>query len=208
MRFKDRKDAGKKLAAKLMDLKGSEPVILAIPRGGIVVGDSVARALNARLDVVVPRKLGAPYNPEFAIGAVMHDGSYYLNTQFVAALGVDERYIKREIEAQKQEIERRLELFRKSRGYNLKDRTVVLVDDGIATGATVIAAVRWIKNQRPKKLILAVPVLPAETLEMLRAEVDEVVFLLAPYEFGAVGEFYEDFTQVEDGEVIEIMGKY
>ncbi len=208
MRFKDRNDAGEKLAAKMMHFKGFDPVILAIPRGGVVIGDAVAKALNAKLDIVVPRKLRAPYNPEFAIGAVMHDGTHYLNTQTVAVLGVEERYIKKEIDAQKKEIERRLQLYRKSREYDLKDKTVVLLDDGIATGATVVAAARWIRKQKPKKLILAVPVLPAEVLEMLRAEVDEGVFLMAPYEFSAVGEFYEDFAQVDDEEVIRIMRQY
>lgn len=208
MRFKDRRDAGKKLAAKLMHLKDSNPVILTIPRGGVVVGEAVAKALNLKLDLVVPRKLGAPYNPEYAIGAVMHDGTHYLNTQAVAMMGVNERYVKREIEAQKKEIERRLQLFRKSKEYDLRDKTVVLVDDGIATGATVIVAIQWIKKQSPRKLVLAVPVLPAEILEMLRTEVDEVVFLLAPTEFNAVGEFYEDFTQVDDGEVMRIMGQF
>ncbi len=208
MRFKNREDAGKKLAAKLAGLKALNPVVLAIPRGGVVVGDIAAKALSAKLDIVVPRKLGAPYNPELAIGAVMHDGTYYLNKDIIALLNVNEEYIKREVETQRLEIERRLHLFRKSREYDLKDKNIVLVDDGIATGATVFAVINWLKKQQPGKLVVAVPVLPAETLELLKKEVDEVVFLLAPYEFGAVGEFYEDFSQVEDEEVMEIMKQY
>lgn len=207
MRFKNREDAGIKLAAKLSSLKTLELVVLAIPRGGVVVGGVVAKALNAKLDIVVPRKLRAPYNPELAIGAVMHDGTYYLNNDIVAALNVSKNYIKREIEAQKLEIERRLQLFRKTRDYDLRDKNIVLVDDGIATGATVLAVINWLKNQRPKKIVVAVPVLPAETLELLKKEVDEVIYILAPYEFEAVGEFYEDFSQVEDEEVIKIMKK-
>jgi predicted phosphoribosyltransferase len=205
MRFKNREEAGRKLAIKLSSLKALNPVVLAIPRGGVIVGGIVAKALNAKLDIVVPRKLRAPYNPELAIGAVMHDGTYYLNRDIVAALDVNEEYIKREIEAQRVEIERRLHLFRKSKEYNLRDKIIVLVDDGIATGATMLAAINWLKKQKPKKLVVAIPVLPAETLELLKREVDEVIFILAPFEFGAVGEFYEDFSQVEDEEVIKII---
>ncbi|MEM2934194.1 MAG: phosphoribosyltransferase family protein [Methanocellales archaeon] len=208
MRFKNREDAGKKLAAELSSLKTLNPVVLAIPRGGVVVGSVVAKALSAKLDVVVPRKLGAPYNPELAIGAVMHDGTYYLNNDIVAVLNVSENYIKKEIEAQRLETERRLQLYRKSRDYDLRDKNIVLVDDGIATGATVLAVINWLKNQQPKKIVVAVPVLPAETLELLKKEVDEVIYILAPYEFEAVGEFYEDFSQVEDEEVIKIMKQY
>lgn len=205
MRFKNRKDAGKKLAEKLASLKALSPVVLAIPRGGVVVGDIIANALNAKLDLVVPRKIGAPYNPELAIGAVMHDGTCYLNRDIIAALNISENYIIREIEVQKMEIERRLQLYRKTKDYDLRDKNIILVDDGIATGATMLAAINWLKKQQPKKIVVAVPVLPAETLELLKKEVDEVIYVLAPYEFEAVGEFYEDFRQVEDEEVIKIM---
>ncbi|MEM2924822.1 MAG: phosphoribosyltransferase [Methanocellales archaeon] len=205
MRFKNREDAGKKLAEKLANLKALSPVVLAIPRGGVVVGDIIANALNAKLDLVVPRKIGAPYNPELAIGAVMHDGTCYLNRDIIAALNISENYIKREIEFQKMEIERRLQLYRKTKDYDLRDKNIVLVDDGIATGATMLVVINWLKKQQPKKLVVAVPVLPAETLEILKREVDEVIYVLAPYEFEAVGEFYEDFSQVEDEEVIKIM---
>jgi predicted phosphoribosyltransferase len=206
--FRDRAEAASILAQKLLKLKKEEPIILAIPRGGAVTGDVIASALGAELDVVVPRKLGAPYNPELAIGAVMHDGSYFLNTDVIAMLNVPQEYIDAEIARQRKEIERRLILFRATREYDLRDETVVLVDDGIATGATMFAALQWVKKQKPKKLVVAVPVGPQETIERLRREADDVVVISTPFLFGAVGQFYEDFAQVSDDEVREIMRKH
>jgi len=189
-------------------LKKEEPIILAIPRGGVVTGDVIASALNANLDVVVPRKLGAPYNPELAIGAVMHDGSYFLNTDVISMLRVSKEYIDAKICEQMKEIERRLMLFRGSIEYDLQGKTVVLVDDGIATGATMFAAIQWVKKQKPKKLVIAVPVGPMETIDKLKKIADEVVTISSPVFFGAVGEFYQDFAQVNDNEVREIMIKH
>lgn len=206
--FEDRAEAAKQLAEKLKHLKKEEPVILAIPRGGVVTGDVIARELDAKLDVVVPRKIGAPYNPELAIGAVMHDGTYFLNRDVIDALNVEDRYIKVEIDAQLEEIERRLMLFRGSKEYELEGKTVVLVDDGIATGATVLAAVAWIKKQRPRKLVIAAPVAPASAIERLQEMADEVVVISSPVFFGAVGEFYQDFVQVSDDEVQKIMREH
>lgn len=206
--FRDRAEAASILAQKLLKLKKEEPIILAIPRGGAVTGDVIASALGAELDVVVPRKLGAPYNPELAIGAVMHDGSYFLNTDVIAMLNVPQEYIDAEIARQRKEIERRLILFRATREYDLRGETVVLVDDGIATGATMFAALQWVKKQKPKKLVVAVPVGPQETIERLRREADDVVVISTPFLFGAVGQFYEDFAQVSDDEVREIMRKH
>ena len=208
MRFKDRDDAGLQLLQKLTWLKGKDVIILAIPRGGIVVGDVIAESLNVKLDVIVPRKLGAPSNPELAIGAVMHDGSTYLNDYVVKALNVNQQYIKKEIEQQVREIERRLQIFRGSKTYVLTDKIIVLVDDGIATGATTMVAVTWIKKQKPKMIVLATPVAPGEMVSMLKQMVDELIVLMMPLEFGAVGEFYEDFSQVEDEKVSEILHKY
>ncbi|MEM2140799.1 phosphoribosyltransferase family protein [Nitrososphaera sp.] len=213
MTFKDRRDAAAVLAAKLKEIYGREfskekPLILAIPRGGVVTGDEIAARLGADLDVVVSKKIGAPDNPELAIGAVMHDGSFFPNTDIIAALGVGEDYIKQQISEKMKEIERRLGRFRGSREYNLAGRTVVLVDDGIATGATVFAAINWLKEQRLKKLIVAMPVGPADTVQRLKQLVSDVVVLSAPVVFMAVGAFYEDFEQVSDDEVVEIMSKY
>jgi predicted phosphoribosyltransferase len=208
MKFKDRNDAGLQLLQKLAWLKGKDVIILAIPRGGIIIGDVIAKSLNVKLDVIVPRKLGAPSNPELAIGAVMHDGSTYLNDYVVKALNVNQQYIKKEIEQQVREIERRLQVFRGSKTYVLTDKIIVLVDDGIATGATTMVAVTWIKKQKPKMVVLATPVAPGEIVNMLKPMVDELIILMMPLEFGAVGEFYEDFSQVEDEKVLEILHKY
>jgi len=206
--FQDRAEAAKKLAERLEWLRKEEPVILAIPRGGVVTGDVIATALGAKLDVVVPRKLGSPYNPELAIGAVMHDGTHFLNSDIIEMLNVTKEYIDAEIASQIKEIERRLVKFRGSKKYDLQDKTIVVVDDGIATGATMFAAVQWVKKQKPRKLIVAVPVGPTQTIDRLKKVADEVIVVSTPLLFGAVGEFYQDFTQVTDDKVQEIMRKH
>ena len=207
MIFKDRVDAAEKLAQKLEWIKKEDPIILAIPRGGVVTGDVIAKTLGFLLDIVVSRKIGAPYNPELAIGAVVHDGSFFPNSDLIGALGIHKKYLNEQIAEQLEEIERRLVKFRGRKDYDLKGRTVVLVDDGIATGATVFVAVAWIKKQKPKKIIVAIPVGPRDTIERL-SKIAEVVVLYDPVMFGAVGEFYHSFDQVEDYQVVEIMSSY
>ena len=207
MVFKDREDAAEKLAKKLEKYRDENPIILAIPRGGVITGDVIAKSLGAKLDIVVSRKIGAPSNPELAIGAVMHDGSFFPNSELIQMLQVPQYYIDEEIQSQLKEIERRLVKFRGSKDYDLKGRTVILVDDGIATGATIFVAIKWIKKQNPKRLVVAVPVGPLDTLEKLK-QIVEVVVLESPYYFGAVGEFYNVFDQVEDYTVATIMSSY
>jgi putative phosphoribosyl transferase len=211
--FRDRREAAALLAAKLQEVYHAEfleekPLILAIPRGGVVTGDEIASRLGGDLDVVVSKKIGAPDNPELAIGAVMHDGSFFPNTDIIETLGIDEDYIKEQITQKMKEIERRLDRFRGGKEYNFGSRTGVLVDDGIATGATVFAAINWLKAQKLKKLIVAMPVGPADTIQRLKQVVGDVIVLYSPVIFMAVGAFYEDFAQVSDDEVVEIMGKY
>jgi putative phosphoribosyl transferase len=210
--FKHREDAAKRLADKLKVLvkSASELIILAIPRGGVVTGDVVASRLGAKLDIVVSRKIGAPYNSELAIGAVMHDGSFFPNEDVINMLNVSQEYVDEQISIQKKEIERRLMRFRGGKQYQLQNKTIILVDDGIATGATIFAAIQWLTNQKLKRLIVAVPVAPKDTLDKLKEEekVDDVVVLQSPLAFSAVGAFYEDFSQVSDQQVIEIMNKY
>src|SRR3990172_5316643 len=208
MIFKDRTDAAKKLAKKLEWLKKEKPIILAIPRGGVVTGNVIASELGATLDIIVSRKVGAPDNPELAIGAVLHDGSYFPNERITIMLNVPQNYINQEIAVQMKEIERRLIRFRGTKEYNLEGKTVVLVDDGIATGATMFVAALWVKKQKPKKLIIAIPVGPKETVDELSKMVDKVVVLDCPQFFNAVGEFYQEFDQVDDYQVQEIMSKY
>jgi putative phosphoribosyl transferase len=219
--FKDRIDAGKQLAKRLERLKEvqredeakekeSVVIILAIPRGGVVIGDIIASELGAKLDVVVSRKIGAPFNPELAIGAVMPDGSYFLN-EVADMINVPQDYIDVKAHAEVKEIERRLISFRGSAEYDneLEGKIVVLVDDGIATGATILASGQWIrKKHNCKKLVIAVPVAPVDTVDDLNHIADELVVLYTPEPFGAVGNFYQDFSQVDDNKVKDIMKRY
>jgi putative phosphoribosyl transferase len=220
--FQDRIDAGKRLAKRLSWLKQDQLkeerdrrqqsiVILAIPRGGVIIGDVIASELDAKLDIIVSRKIGAPDNPELAIGAVMPDGSYFLNQRLVNMLKVPQDYIQIQAHEQIKEIDRRLMAYRGSKEYDneFEGKTVVLVDDGIATGATMTASAKWIKNkQQIKRLVIAVPVAPAEILDDLNQVADEVIVLYTPEPFIAIGRFYEDFAQVSDNEVKGIMRKY
>ncbi len=207
MMFKDRIDAAQRLASKLEWLKKEDPVILAIPRGGVITGDVIAKALGLSLDVIVSRKIGTPYNPELAIGAVIHDGSFFPNSNLINALGIPQSYLDEQITDKVKEVKRRLVKFRGRIDYDLKGRTVIIVDDGIATGATVFVALEWIKKQGPRRVIVAIPVGPQDTIERLR-KMAEVVVLHDPAVFGAVGEFYDSFDQVEDCQVSEIMRSY
>ncbi|MEO9295317.1 MAG: phosphoribosyltransferase family protein [Nitrososphaera sp.] len=205
MRFHDRAEAGSALAEKLDAVIGKVPAatVIGIPRGGVILAETVARKLGAGFDIVIPRKMGAPGNEELAIGAVMEDGTQYINRYMVNALRVPPAYLDEEKARQVAEIQRRMAAYRKpGLPYEIKGRTVILVDDGVATGATVIAAARWVKKQEPSKLVIAVPVAPAQTVESLKHEADIVVALLAPRDFGAVGEFYDEFAPVTDEQVV------
>jgi putative phosphoribosyl transferase len=181
-------------------------VVLGLPRGGVVPAAEIADALSLPLDVIVSRKIGAPGNPELAIGAVAEGGEPYLDARLAALTGASEAYVAEETARQRLEIDRRRALFREGRPLALLPRTtVILVDDGIATGATVIAAVRALRQQRVDRLVLAVPVAPPDTVARLRDLVDEVVVLSTPEDFGAVGSFYEDFRQVTDDEAAALV---
>lgn len=207
LKFKDRNDAGQKLAKKLEYLQNENPIILTIPRGGVIVGNVIAKILQCPLDIIVSRKIGAPHNSELVIGAVMHDGSFFPNTELIKYLDVTKDFINEQIAEQLQEIEHRLMHFRGRRDYNLNEKTIILVDDGIATGATVHVAICWIKTQKPKRIILATPVGSRDVIERL-SKIIEVVVLNNPKSFNAVGEFYDFFDQVEDSVVVEIMRNY
>jgi putative phosphoribosyl transferase len=203
MLFQNRREAGSSLAGELSSFKGrAYLIVLGIPRGGVVVGHEIAKALDAPLDVYITRKIGAPHNPELAIGAVASDGTLLIDHQLVRRLGVSQDYVDQESERQKQEITRRVAEYRGDRpGLELTGKAVILVDDGVATGATTLATVRAIKSQQPSELILAVPVGPQDSIESLRQEVDQLVCLHAPEVFWAVGAFYNVFDQTSDEEV-------
>jgi len=207
MHFRDRHEAGQLLAKELVTLRGREDVIvLGVPRGGVVVAYEVARALGAPLDVYITRKIGAPQNPELAIGAVASDGTLVLDHDLIERIGVSDRYVQEETARQRQEIKRRLAAYRGSRPEaDLHGKTVVLVDDGVATGATTLASLRAIKARQPAQLILAVPVGPEDTIQVLASEADQVVCLYTPDLFWAVGAFYSAFDQTTDAEVIQLL---
>jgi len=206
--FTDRRAAGRELATALMRFKLESPVVLAIPRGGVPVGFEVALALQAPLDIIVARKLGAPGQHELGLGAIV-DGDHpqsVLNEDIIRELGVSAQYLQKEIETELKEIRRRQAAYRKGRPpVAVAGRAVIVVDDGIATGGSIRAALRGVKRMAPKKVVLAVPVAPSDTIESLRSEADEIVCLDTPEYFMAIGEFYEDFSQTNDDEVIELL---
>jgi predicted phosphoribosyltransferase len=204
MIFADRYDAGRRLAAAVAYLRDRRPFVLAIPRGGVVVARQVSDVLQAPIEVIVPRKLRAPFNPEMAIGAVAEGGAVYIDEEI--ARGIGQAYLDEEIAAQRMEIIRRVQVYRSGRSLpDLSGRAAIVVDDGIATGATLVAALRAARQLAPAELIAAVPVAPPEGVARLAKEADEVVCLSAPVVFHAVGQFYEDFRQVEDQEVVALL---
>jgi len=207
--FTDRKDAGLKLAEKLEHLRDRKGVlVLALPRGGAVTGLEIARSINAPLDVLIVRKIGFPGQEELAIGAVSETGTVILNQQIIARGEVLKKYIEEEISTQKKEIDRRIRLYRGGRRLefeHLRGKTVILVDDGIATGATMKAAIATLKEESIERLVAAVPVSPVETADDIREMVDEFLCLHVIVDFTAVGNYYRDFKQVSDEEVARIL---
>jgi putative phosphoribosyl transferase len=207
MKFKDRVDAGQKLAEELKQYKNNENAIaLALPRGGVVLGFEIAKALNIPLDIVVPRKIGHPMNPEFAIGAITETGEGIFDQQQKSL--VDPEWLKKEVEKEKKEAIRRLKTYRGDQPkLELKDKIVIIIDDGIATGLTMKAAIKMVKEKQPQKIVVAVPVSASDSLAEIKTLVDEVVCLYVPMMFNAIGTFYDDFGQTSDEEVVELMGK-
>jgi len=204
--FAGREEAGRLLAAELVEYRGQDPVVLGIPRGGVVVAREIARQLDGELDIVLAHKLGTPGRQELAMGSVAEDGKLFLNREVVVAEGVGQAFVQREKARQMTEIKRRIELFRRVRPrVPLKDRIVIVVDDGVATGATTQAALWAVRLERPRKLIAAIPVGPEDTIVRLAEDVDEMVCLRAPPMFAAVGQFYVLFEPVEDEKVLEIL---
>jgi putative phosphoribosyl transferase len=210
MRFADRQDAGRHLAAQLLRFKDQRPTVLALPRGGLPVAFEIAMLLGAPLDVVLVRKIGHPWSPELAVGAIAEGQGLetFIDDKAVTELDVPQAYLDAEIGRQRQEIEQRRRLYFTNRPpVDARNRTAIVVDDGIATGATMRVALRAVRHRGPATLVLATPVAPAETLQRLRAEVDEVVCLATPEDFGAVGFFYDDFRAVEDEVVIDLLAR-
>lgn len=205
MMFDDREDAGNKLAKRLAKYKGKNPLIIALPRGGVPVAYIIAQELNAELDVIIVRKLGAPGNPELGIGALVEGNppQKILNEGIIFHLGVTDDFIDEESEEQSIEILRRATVYRGGRGLaDMSGRTVIVVDDGIATGATIKAAIKGIRTQNPDKIIVAVPVAPPDVLYALQDLAEEVICVEKPEFLYAIGAYYRDFDQVTDDEVV------
>lgn len=204
--FRDREDAGRRLGRRLRSRERHDPLVLAIPRGGVVIGAALAAELGAELDVVLSRKLRAPFQPEYAIGAVSEDGRIVLNPEVWTVPGVTERYLEAEKRDQLAEIARRSATIRAVRpAARVEGRTVIVTDDGIATGATMIAALRTARAHRPQELIVAVPVASPDRLAEVSRFCNDVLCLCAPEDFAAVGHFYERFDQVDDGDVVRLL---
>lgn len=206
--FRNRQDAGRRLARALSRYKSQHPVVLALPRGGVPVAAEVALALEAPLDLVLVRKIGLPYQPELAMGAVVDGGAPIVirNDDVIAAAGVGDDEFDAVRDRELAEIERRRQRYIKDRPRaGIADRTAIVIDDGIATGATMKAALRAVRKRGAREVVLAVPVAPVDAIEDLRDEVDAVVCLETPDVFGAIGYFYDDFRQVSDDEVIAIL---
>lgn len=209
MFFQDRRSAGKQLAEKLVKFKNDpQAIVLGLPRGGVVTASEIADILNLPLDIIVTRKIGAPQSEELAIGAITEDGQLILNNDIAETLIIPQEYIESEVKKQKQEARRRLEKYRQGRDeLNLKNKIAILVDDGIATGSTMLAAIDSAKTKGANKIIVASPIIAADTINKFEFLSDEIVYLDKPLYFGAIGEFYKNFAQVTDEEVEKIMKK-
>lgn len=204
--FADRRDAGRQLAERLTEYRGDDTVVLALPRGGVPVGAEVASALGARLDVIVARKLGAPGRPELGVGAIAEGGEPIVDEQTLRMLGLDLEDLRSTVQTERAELARRRSQYRGDRELpDLTGRTVVLVDDGLATGVTARAALAALREHKPARLVLAVPVAAPQTARRMAEEADEVVVVSTPEHFAAVGQWYRDFTQTSDEDVLELL---
>jgi putative phosphoribosyl transferase len=208
MRFRDREEAGRLLAERLREYVGEAPVVLALPRGGVAVGYEVARALDAPLDVMIVRKLGVPWQPELGMGALAEGGALYLNREVLASVDLDTEEVTKVISEETRELERRVQRYRGGRPLqDLTGRTVILVDDGLATGSTARAAVRALRGFGARSIILGVPVAASQTAEAIREEVDVLVCVQEPRALWAIGTWYEDFHQMSDEEVLVLLAQ-
>ncbi len=206
--FADRREAGQRLAKKLIHYQGKNPLILVVPRGGIPVGCEIQAILGGDLDIIIPRKVGVPGQPELALGAVTAEGGFLLNRGIAQSLNISEQDVAAEIEAAREETKRRQAVYRGEKPpFVAEGRIVILIDDGVATGFTIRAALQALREQKTARLILALPVSPLDTFKSLQSEVDELVCLEVSASFYAVGQFYHDFSQLSDEEVVMLLRK-
>lgn len=207
-RFADRRDAGRRLAERLLPLAEEDPIVLALPRGGVPVAGEVAAALGAPLEILAVRKLGAPHNPEYGIGAIAEDGTRVFDPEALAVLGIDGGTLESIVARETAELRRRVAAYRGDRApLPLEDRTVIVVDDGVATGVTDTAALHAVRHQGPRRVVLAVPVCAPDSAVRLEEEADELVCLLEPPLLYGVGQWYRDFSQVTDKEVVAALAR-
>lgn len=207
MIFSNREEAGKILGAKVKEKNyGKDTLILGIPRGGVIVAREVAKVLDCKLDVIIPRKLRSPFNPELAFGAISDDESIVIDESLVSLLNISKEYIEQEKKTQLEEIKRRRKKYNMDKLLpDMEGKTVILVDDGVATGATMKAGVISVKKKKPEKILVAIPVASPQSVEELKEMADEVICLYAPAYFAAVGQFYIEFSQTSDDEVINTL---
>jgi putative phosphoribosyl transferase len=202
----NRREAGRRLAERLMKYQSEKPLVLALPRGGVPVAYEIAERLHAPLDVLIARKIGAPGNPEYGLGAVVEGGHQYLDIPRVREAGTTVEYLRPSVAQESREVERRCHLYRGNRPRApLKDRFVILVDDGVATGGTVLAAIQALRSSLVRKVVVALGVCPQSSMWTISQHADDVVALLVPEPFIAVGQWYDDFSQLSDEEVIRML---
>lgn len=206
--FINREQAGRDLARALLDYKREHPLVLALPRGGVVLGYEVAKELNAPLEVLISRKIGAPHNPEFGVGAISENDTLLLDTDTISVLGIEEKDLYATITQEKEELERRIAVYRQGNPLpSLEGKTVIIVDDGLATGVTARAAIEAVSQENILQVVFAAPVCNAEVAEGIQTKVDQVVCLHTPLEMRAIGLYYQDFEQVSDAEVMRLLDK-
>ena len=204
--FKDRRDGGRQLGKKLLAYKKYHPIILALPRGGIVIGHEIAKQLNVNLEVLVVRKLGSPFNPEFAIGAITEDEIIFLDETTIQVLGIPNQIIKQLVNTETEELNRRVKIYRGNKKMILlKNKVAIIVDDGLATGATAMAAIKYASKQCPKEIIFAAPVCTYDSLEKLKPFVSKTISILTPKELTSISTYYESFPQTSDEDVIKLL---
>ena len=206
MVFKDRQQAGVRLSEKLSSYRGTGAIIVGLARGGVKVAKTLADHLNLPFDVLVVKKIGAPGQEELALGALAPDGVSHIDWWLAGRLGVDNDFVKLQITNLKHQIDQKTHLYRKGRqAYRFGEKTVILVDDGAATGATMEVAIKWLRKKHAKRIVVAVPIAPKELMPKIAPEVDELIVLETPDDFSAVGQFYKDFRQISDEEVVELL---
>lgn len=204
--IQNRTQAGEALVGKLQANASKSAVVIGLARGGVPVARAIALAIHIPVDVLVVKKIGSPSDAELGIGAVAPDGVTFIDWRTAHRVGADEEYIKSQITKLNDQIRQKTAFYRKGKkSYQLRDKTVILVDDGAATGATLEAAIKWLRAKKARKIIVALPVAPADVVSKIKPEVDQLVVLETPKTFGSVGEFYSDFTQVEDGDVVKLL---